>query len=126
MKIVVLSPHRDDAAFSLSLSMSHWLAVGHSITLLNVFTRSLYAPYSDAESKTESERLEYVSALRKREDQKFLASLSGDIQMIDLDVVDAPIRLECDAAIVCDMDVRPDDPAIAPGAGRLSSLGQRR
>jgi LmbE family N-acetylglucosaminyl deacetylase len=112
LKIVVLSPHRDDAAFSLSLSLSHWLAMGHSVTLLNVFTRSLYAPYSDAETKSLETRLDYVSKLRKKEDEKFLSAFDGKMTMVDLDVVDAPIRLKCDASIVCDMDVRADDFAI--------------
>ena len=122
MKIVVLSPHRDDAAFSLSLSISHWLSVGHTVTILNVFTRSMYAPYSDAEAKPEGERLDYVSALRKREDEKFLAALGGHVKMVDLDVVDAPIRLKCDASIVCDMDVQADDfaiPRIQEGLAKL-------
>lgn len=92
--------------------MNHWLAAGHTLTIMNVFTRSLYAPYSDAEMKPDDERLDYVSALRKREDEKFLAALGAGVKMVDLDVVDAPIRLQCDSSIVCDMDVRPDDPAI--------------
>ncbi len=118
----MLSPHRDDAAFSLSLSIGHWLSAGHSVTLLNVFTRSLYAPYSDAETKPEGGRLDYVSALRKREDEKFLAAVGGGIKMVDLDVVDAPIRLKCDASIVCDMDVVADDPAIPQIEAGLAKL----
>ncbi len=108
----MLSPHRDDAAFSLSLSLTHWLAEGHDVTLLNVFTRSLYAPYSDAESHPEKDRLRYVSALRKVEDQEFLKALGGKVRMVDLDIEDAPIRLVCDSSIVCDMDVDPKDRAI--------------
>jgi LmbE family N-acetylglucosaminyl deacetylase len=122
LKIVVLSPHRDDAAFSLSLSISHWLAVGHAVTILNVFTRSEYAPFSDAEAKPRRERLDYVSALRKREDEAFLAALGGGVKMVDLEVADAPIRLQCDASIVCDMEVRADDPAtpqVQAGLGKL-------
>ena len=92
--------------------MTHWLAAGHAVTLLNVFTRSLYAPYSDGDAQPEAKRLDYISALRKREDEAFLEALGGGVRMVDLDVVDAPIRLECDSSIVCDMDVRPDDPAM--------------
>ena len=29
MKILVLSPHRGDAAFSIAVSMGNWLAAGH-------------------------------------------------------------------------------------------------
>lgn len=112
MKIVVLSPHRDDAAFSLSLSLDHWLSVGHSVVILNVFTRSIYAPYRDTGAMPEAERLNFVSSLRRREDERFLAALGGGVEMVDLEVVDAPIRLKCDASIVCDMEVRTDDLAI--------------
>lgn len=112
MNILVLSPHRDDAAFSLSFSIAHWIAVGHTVTILNVFTRSLYAPYSDAESVHENDRLSYVSAMRKREDERFLQHVPG-ATMIDMNIKDAPIRLHCDSSIVCDMDIDPNDKAIA-------------
>jgi hypothetical protein len=42
--------------------------------------------------------------------------------MVDLDVADAPIRLKCDASIVCDMDVMADDPAIARVQDGLAKL----
>ncbi len=112
LNILVLSPHRDDAAFSLALSISRWRASGHKVTILNVFSRSLYAPYSDADTVHENDRLSYVSALRRREDEAFLKQVPGTA-MVDLNLKDAPIRLRCDAAIVCDMEVNPDDPAIA-------------
>jgi LmbE family N-acetylglucosaminyl deacetylase len=111
LNILVLSPHRDDAAFSLSLSIDHWLSVGHRVTLLNIFTRSVYAPYSDADTVHENDRLTYVSALRKKEDEIFLRRLPG-LTMVDLTLKDAPIRLHCDSAIVCDMEVDPNDTAI--------------
>jgi LmbE family N-acetylglucosaminyl deacetylase len=121
LNILVLSPHRDDAAFSLTLSISHWLAAGHQVTILNVFTRSLYAPYSDAETMPASERLDYVSALRQLEDKSFLKMLGGG-SMIDLDIKDAPIRLHCDSSIVCDMEVVATDPAIPRIRKALSDL----
>ncbi len=111
MNILVLSPHRDDAAFSLSLSLQHWLAVGHRVTVMNVFTRSLYAPYADAEKVPQHERLDFISALRKREDLLALRKI-GVESVIDLDIKDAPIRLDCDSSIVCDMEVVPHDRAI--------------
>jgi LmbE family N-acetylglucosaminyl deacetylase len=131
LNILVLSPHRDDAAFSLSLSMMHWLSVGHRVTLLNVFTRSLYAPYSDAMSVHENDRLSYVSALRKKEDERFVQQLTSEvtgknagIRMVDLNIKDAPIRLHCDASIVCDMDVNPDDSCIPKIRKALEKLAQ--
>jgi LmbE family N-acetylglucosaminyl deacetylase len=110
LKLLVLSPHRDDAAFSLSLAIGHWLSVKHRVTILNVFTRSLYAPYSDAESVHENDRLQWVSAMRKREDGEFLKRVPG-AEMVDLNVKDAPIRLRCDAATVCEMAVDANDSA---------------
>jgi LmbE family N-acetylglucosaminyl deacetylase len=111
LKILLLSPHRDDAAFSLSSSISHWLAVGHKIQVLNVFTRSLYAPYSDAESKPLAERLIYVSGLRSIEDRQAFEKM-GVSDVKDLEIEDAPIRLDCDSSVVCDMEVNPKDPAM--------------
>ena len=120
MKILILSPHRGDAAFSLSLSITHWLNAGHSVTILNVFTRSLNAPYSDAEFVHENDRLSYVSAMRLREDEHFVQLLiqnlpkaaKANIQMVDLNLKDAPIRLRCPIDEVCDTAVNPEDPAI--------------
>ncbi|HMF62726.1 MAG TPA: hypothetical protein VK608_01470 [Edaphobacter sp.] len=120
MKILILSPHRGDAAFSLSLAITGWLDAGHSVTLLNVFTRSLDAPYSDAEFVHENDRLSYVSAMRLREDEHFVQLLiqnlpkaaKANIRMVDLNLKDAPIRLRCPIDEVCDRAVNPEDPAI--------------
>ena len=123
MNILVLSPHRDDAAFSLSLSIDHWIATGHRVTLLNVFTRSLYAPYSDAESVHINDRLSYVSAMRRREDEQFLKQIPP-ATMVDLNIKDAPIRLHCDSSIVCDMDVDPNDSCIPKIRKALAKLAE--
>lgn len=120
MKILILSPHRNDAAFSLSLAITNWLAAGHTITLLNVFTRSLHAPFSDADFVHQNDRLSYVSAMRQREDELFLQRLTlqiprtakAHIQLVDLNLKDAPIRLRCPLEEVSDTPVNPEDPAI--------------
>ena len=85
MKIFVLSPHRDDAAFSLALSITHWLSVGHEVTVINVFTRSLYAPYADSEAMPASARLDHVSTLRRHEDRAALHAV-GVKSLVDLDL----------------------------------------
>lgn len=116
MKILVLSPHRDDAAFSLSLSLIQWLGAGHHVLLLNCFTRSLYAPLSDADHAHPNDRLGYVSALRRREDEHFIRKLPGatrsNIELLDLNIKDAPLRLRCSSDAVCDLDVDPEDRSI--------------
>ena len=85
-----------------------------------MFTRSLQAPFSDAEFVHENDRLSYVSAMRLREDEVFVQRLTqdlprsakGNLQMVDLNLKDAPIRLRCPLEEVCDRPVNPDDPAI--------------
>lgn len=111
MNILVLSPHRDDAAFSMSIALNRWLNDGHRVTILNVFTRSLYAPHSDAATVHVNDQLAYISALRKREDEQFLKQIPG-ANILDLNMKDAPIRLRCDSAAVCDMDADANDTAI--------------
>ncbi|NYF78063.1 PIG-L deacetylase family protein [Granulicella arctica] len=117
MKILILSPHRGDAAFSLSLALLQWLKAGHAVTILNCFSRSLHAPFSDAEFTHPNDRLSYVSAMRKREDEAFLRQLSptqsNKLKMIDLNLKDAPIRLQCTADESFERPVNPEDPAIA-------------
>ena len=120
LNILILSPHRDDAAFSLALAIETWLNAGHTVTLLNVFTRSLHAPYSDADFTHENDRLSYVSAMRLREDELFLQRITqplsrarkAHLHMLDLNLKDAPIRLRITDDALCDTPVNPEDPAI--------------
>jgi LmbE family N-acetylglucosaminyl deacetylase len=120
LKILILSPHRDDAAFSLSIAITHWLTACHTVTLLNVFTRSRHAPYSDAAFVHENDELSYVSAMRLREDEHFLRritqnlpkGLKSNLHMVDLNLKDAPIRLRVPLEELSDTPVNPADPSI--------------
>ncbi len=48
-KLTVLSPHRDDAAFSLFICLAKWsMFPSLKVKVLNFFTESAYAPYSSA------------------------------------------------------------------------------
>ena len=97
-----------------------WLAARHTITILNVFTRSLVAPYSDADFAHPNDRLSYVSAMRRREDELFLHHIPGakgsptpsNILMVDLNLKDAPLRLRCTEDELHTLPVNPEDPAI--------------
>jgi hypothetical protein len=55
--------------------------------------------------------------MRRREDELFLKQIPGakptNIFMMDLNIKDAPLRLQCSSDVVCDMEVNPEDPAIA-------------
>jgi LmbE family N-acetylglucosaminyl deacetylase len=120
LKILILSPHRDDAAFSLSIAITNWLIAHHTVSILNVFTRSRYAPYSDAGFVHENDELSYVSAMRLREDEHFLRRITHDLpkglkknlNMIDLNLKDAPIRLRLPLEDLSDTLVNPTDHAI--------------
>jgi LmbE family N-acetylglucosaminyl deacetylase len=100
--------------------MIHWLTSRHAVTLLNVFTRSRYAPYSDAAFVHENDELSYVSAMRLREDELFLRrikeslpkGLKNNLNMHDLNLKDAPIRLRVPIDQVCNTPVNSADPSL--------------
>ena len=122
VKIVVVSPHRDDAAFSLGLAVEHWLTAGHTVSVLNCFTKSAYAPYSDADSLHPNDRISFVSAIRRREDLAWNKLLSGRLHFHDLDLLDAPLRLACTVEEVFTTDIRAGDRALARVAGAIAKL----
>ncbi len=94
MKITVVSPHRGDAAFAVGLSIEAWLAQGHTVEVLNCFTRSEFAPYSDAGSVHANDRASFVSAVRKREDEAWSRRHgTAKLTLTDLNLKDAPLRL---------------------------------
>jgi len=112
LNICVVSPHRDDACFSLGLALTRWAQAGHHILLLNCFTRSAYAPYSAADTVHPNDRTSYVSALREKEDVVFLRRVPG-AEMVDLRLKDAPLRFRCGVDEVCHRAMSEADPAIA-------------
>ena len=124
MKIVIVSPHRDDAAFSLGLTIEHWLSAGHTIQILNCFTQSEYAPYSDVGSLHSNDRRSFASALRQREDAAWNKLLRGRLQIADLDLLDAPLRLACGVDDVTTVEIRPGDRAVARVAGAIAKAAR--
>ena len=112
MRMVVFSPHRDDAAFSLSLAIDTWLSKGHRVHVVSCFTRSEYAPFSDAESLHANDRLHYVTALRLREDESWRRQFGAGLTMADLNLKDAPLRLRCGVEEVCGLEVNAADKAM--------------
>lgn len=119
---MVVSPHRDDAAFSVGLSIERWLLARHTVGVLNCFTQSDYAPYSDAASLHANDRTSFVSALRKREDAAWNKLLGGRVQFTDLDLLDAPLRLSCGVDEVLSLPIRAGDRAVARVAGAVAKL----
>ena len=96
MKIAVVSPHSGDAAFALGLAIEAWLVQGHAVEVVNCFTRSEFAPYSDAGSLHANDRMSFVTAVRKREDEAWRKLYgAAKLTLTDLNLKDAPIRLHC-------------------------------
>ena len=116
-----MSPHRDDAAFSLGLSVCNWLASGHQVTVLNCSTVS-DAPYSDVESIDANDCVSFVSAVRRREGIAWGKLAGGRIRFHSLDLQGASIRLACSSAEAQTEDIRPGNGPPARVAGALAEL----
>ncbi len=96
VKIAVVSPHRGDTAFALGLSVKAWLEQGHAVEVVSCFTRSEFAPYSDVGSVHANDRVSFVTAVRKREDEAWRKQFGvAKLTVTDLNLKDAPIRLHC-------------------------------
>ena len=101
MKITVVSPHRGDAAFALGLSIEAWLREGHAVEVVSCFTRSEFAPYSDVGSVHRYDRVSFVTAVRKREDEEWRKQVgAAKFTITDLNLKDAPLRLHVGASEV--------------------------
>ncbi len=103
LRITVLSPHLDDAAFSLYLSLREWQRPDISLAVLNFFTVSAYAP------RASSTGAEAVSLIRKTEDRRVLSRIGRGIRVRACDLLDAPLRLGLKSEAVC----RPDTQVLA-------------
>ncbi len=104
MKITVVSPHRGDAAFALGLSIRAWLLGGHAVEVVSCFTRSEFAPYSDVGTVHRNDRVSFVTAVRKREDEEWRKQMerlaregAAKFSITDLNLKDAPLRLHVGA-----------------------------
>jgi hypothetical protein len=95
MKIAVISAHRGDAGLAVGLAMGTWLERGDAVEVISCFTRSEHAPFSDAGSLHENDRMSFISATRKREDVAFAKLFRGKLTMTELNLKDAPLRLHC-------------------------------
>ena len=123
MTIVVLSPHRDDAAFSLGLSIGAWLEADHRVEVVNCFTRSEYAPHAEFEFIHSNDRLPRVSALRLREDQSWQKMYGARMpRLTDLNLKDAPLRLHVAVSQVCGVAVNLEDKAMVKVPKAIAAL----
>ncbi len=114
LELTILSPHRDDAAFSLSVALSYWSKLQLKLKVVNFFTRSEYAP------RALSTYTSTVSALRRREDRSALSALDLGIRIEALDLLDAPLRYGVSAHAIC----RPETAALQ-SVSEIEDLGRR-
>src|ERR1700761_6725222 len=101
--VTVLSPHRDDAAFSLYVCLSRWVGASYRVTVLNFFTESAYGPRAIPTSASS------ISEIRRREDRRALASVNPRIRIESAGLLDAPLRLGIGAGEVCSAEPSPHD-----------------
>jgi LmbE family N-acetylglucosaminyl deacetylase len=86
LKIFILSPHIDDAAFGLTLTISRLINNNVSVSIINCFTVTRWT------GVFVSRDIEVVSRLRKEEDAEFNKLFNSQINLINLDLLDAPLR----------------------------------
>lgn len=86
-KIFILSPHIDDAAFGLALTISKCANNNILVTIINCFTITKWTAIA-----VENKEIDAVSLLRKNEDAEFYKTLNSNINIINLDLLDAPLR----------------------------------
>ena len=85
-KIYILSPHIDDAAFGLALTISKCANNNIPVTIINCFTVTKWTAIA-----VDNKEISAVSLLRKNEDAAFYKTI-GNITIINLDLTDAPLR----------------------------------
>jgi LmbE family N-acetylglucosaminyl deacetylase len=85
-RIIVVSPHSDDAALSLPAVLTHLHRKGMESTIVTCFSVSAFAPYADMHT------VSYVTELRKAEDVRYASTLGLSCRVVWLGCKDAPLR----------------------------------
>ena len=93
MRVLAVSPHLDDAAFSVGGTLARLVDAGHEVTVATVFTRSVPSPTGFAlacqTDKGLGPDVDYL-ALRRDEDRAAMAVLGA--APLHLDLPEAPHR----------------------------------
>jgi LmbE family N-acetylglucosaminyl deacetylase len=100
-KAVILSPHRDDAVFSLAMTLFHWRSLSVQVTVENFFTISDYGPHAIATDGKNTSLTPAISGQREREDHQTIAKINRRIRIRSAGLLDAPLRLEIDNRAIC-------------------------
>jgi LmbE family N-acetylglucosaminyl deacetylase len=122
MRVLAVSPHLDDAAFSAGATLAALADAGHQVTVVTCFTRSVPDPTGFALAcqldKGLPPDVDYL-ALRRAENAAAMAVLGATA--VDLDLPEAPHRGYTSAADLF-AGVHPDDDVWCEVADRLAGL----
>ena len=95
LELTILSPHRDDAAFSLSVALLQWCRQPVKLRVVNFFSKSEYGPRALPVQRST------ISESRKREDHSALGLIDPGIRITTFGLLDAPLRFGVSASAVC-------------------------
>ena len=87
LKITILSPHFDDAAYGLTLTISKLLNRKIPVKLINCFTITQWTAVP-----VQAKEIEAISLLRAREDEAYNALFGSALDIVNLNMLDAPLR----------------------------------
>jgi len=87
LTINVVSPHSDDAALSISQSLSTLIGQGAVVRVISCFTTSAWAPRLEA-----STPLDVITSIRYQEDLSFVRKLGPQATLHHLGMLDEPLR----------------------------------
>ena len=100
-RVVILSPHRDDAVFSLAMTLFRWRTLPVQVNIVNFFTVSRYGPHAVMPNAKETSPAPVISYQRRREDRRTIAAIDRRIRVQSVDLLDAPLRLQIDSSSIC-------------------------
>lgn len=126
MRVVAVSPHLDDAVFSVGGTLARLAAAGSEVGVVTCFTGSVDpATASEFALSTQLDKglgagVDYM-ALRREEDRRALGTLGTGIVGTHLDLLEAPHRGYASAPELF-AGRRPDDEVAGPLAAALEPL----
>ena len=132
LRVAIVSPHRDDAAFSCGLLIVALLRANCAVTVVNLFTQSSYAVTGCDVALESADRTAVVSAERLAEDIRAMDTLhaaakwKGSLTLQDFDWLDAPLRLNVETEQVLLAPLAPAelDSQVQSFAKQLLFLGE--
>jgi LmbE family N-acetylglucosaminyl deacetylase len=96
LKILLISPHRDDVPTALGLAIGSWLDQGHAVEVVECFTRTERVPFADTEMVHSNDRMSFATAVGRRESEEWRKRYGvSKLKLTDLNLKDAPLRLHC-------------------------------